>query len=85
MPPRFLFRKPEALPVSVETWLLAPIAAPDFSLPDQAGRMQTLAARRGKPVLLHFWSAASPNSEAELANFDQSYTRWANQGLQLLT
>jgi Flp pilus assembly protein TadD/peroxiredoxin len=76
---------PGALPVSVETWLLAPIAAPDFSLPDQAGRMQTLAARRGKPVLLHFWSAASTNSEAELATFEQSYTRWANQGLQLLT
>ncbi|MGA8234582.1 MAG: tetratricopeptide repeat protein [Candidatus Acidiferrales bacterium] len=75
----------EALPVSVETWLLEPIAAPDFSLPDLAGRVQTLAARRGKPVLLHFWSAASPNSRAELANFDQSYTHWAKQGLQLLT
>jgi tetratricopeptide (TPR) repeat protein len=75
----------EALPVSVETWLLTPIAAPDLSLPDLAGRVQTLAARRGKPVLLHFWSAASPNSQAELANFDQSYPRWANQGLQVLT
>jgi tetratricopeptide (TPR) repeat protein len=75
----------EALPVSVETWLLEPIAAPDFSLLDQTGGVQTLAARRGKPVLLHFWSAASPNSQVELANFDQSYTRWANEGLQLLT
>ena len=75
----------KALPVSVETWLLAPVAAPDFSLSDQAGRAQTLAARRGKPVLLHFWSAASPDSQAELTNFDQSYERWANQGLQLLT
>jgi len=75
----------EALPASVETWLLAPITAPDFSLPDQAGRMQALAARRGIRVLLHFWSAASPSSEAELANFEQSYAGWANQGLQLLT
>ncbi len=74
----------EALPVSVETWLLAPIAAPDFSLPDQAGRMQTLATRRGKPVMLHFWSAGSPNSQVEMANFEQAYTRWGNQGLQLL-
>ena len=73
-----------ALPDSVETWLLVPIAAPDFSLPDQAGRAETLSARRGKPTLLHFWSGASPDSERNLVELNQSNERWAREGLQLL-
>jgi tetratricopeptide (TPR) repeat protein len=73
-----------ALPDSVETWLLVPVAAPDFSLPDQAGRAETLSARRGKPTLLHFWSAASPDSERDLVELNQSNERWAREGLQLL-
>jgi tetratricopeptide (TPR) repeat protein len=72
------------LPVSAETWLLAPIAAPELSLPDMAGQVQTLSARRGKPVLLYFCSAASPDCQEGLTVFDQSYARWANEGLHLL-
>ncbi len=74
-----------ALPNSAETWLLVPIAAPDFSLPDLAGRLETLSTRRGKLTLLHFWSAASPDCERDLAELNQSYGRWAGEGLQLLT
>ena len=33
----------------VETWLLAPVSAPDFSLPDVAGQAHSLTALRGKP------------------------------------
>src|ERR1022692_3872933 len=36
---------------AVETWVLAPVAAPEISLPDLAGRVQTLSAFRGKLVL----------------------------------
>jgi tetratricopeptide (TPR) repeat protein len=72
------------LPDTVETWLLVPIAAPDFSLPDLAGRVETLSDRRGKPTLLHFWSAASPDCERELAELNQSNERWAREELQLL-
>jgi len=75
----------QPLPVSVETWLLAPVAALDFSLPDLAGRVEKLSARRGKPLLLHFWSAASPTCQRDLAEFDRSYARWAREGLQLIT
>jgi tetratricopeptide (TPR) repeat protein len=75
----------QTLPVSVETWLLAPVAAPDFSLPDLARRVETLSARRGKALLLHFWSTASPTCQRDLAEFDRSYARWTSQGLQLLT
>jgi Flp pilus assembly protein TadD/peroxiredoxin len=49
----------ERLPATVETWLLAPVAAPDFSLPDLSGQTRTLSALRGKPVLLNFWTSSS--------------------------
>jgi Flp pilus assembly protein TadD/peroxiredoxin len=74
----------ETLPVSAETWLLAPVAAPDFSLTNLAGHAQTLSARRGRPVLLYFWSEASPDCKRDLAGFESSYARWVNEGLQLL-
>jgi tetratricopeptide (TPR) repeat protein len=44
----------ETLPATAETWLLAPVRAPDFSLPDASGRVWTLSSLRGKPVLLSF-------------------------------
>jgi tetratricopeptide (TPR) repeat protein len=74
----------ENLPKSAETWLLAPVTAPDFSLPNLAGRPETLSARRGKPVLLHFFSAASQNSQADLAEFDKLSSHWASESLQLV-
>jgi tetratricopeptide (TPR) repeat protein len=73
-----------ALPASAETWLLAPVVAPEFSLPDLSGQAQTLSARRGKMVLLHFWSSASADCKRDLADFDRSHARWAAEGLRLL-
>ncbi len=72
------------LPEAVETWLLVPLAAPDFSLPGLTGQTQTLRAFRGKPVLLNFWTAESPSSQRDLQTFSQVYKRWTEQGLQLL-
>ncbi len=37
---------------SVETWLLDPLKAPEFSLPDLAGNTWTLSSLRGQPALL---------------------------------
>ena len=74
----------EVLPQSVETWLLVPVPAPDFSLPDPAGHVVTLSAHRGKPVLLHFWSAALAGAQKDLDEFEQSFRGWARKGLQLL-
>jgi len=74
----------EPLSARVETWLLAPVAAPDFSLPDLTGHVRTLTALRGKPALLYFWTADSRRCQEELKIFNQFHERWAAQGLQLL-
>jgi Flp pilus assembly protein TadD/peroxiredoxin len=75
----------EALPQAVETWLLVPVLAPEFSLRNHAGDIETLSAHRGRPVLLHFWSASVPSFQQELGEFEQSHAGWARNGLKLLT
>jgi tetratricopeptide (TPR) repeat protein/peroxiredoxin len=76
----------EALPASAETWLLAPIAAPDFSLPDpRAGRPQSLSALRGKTLLLHFCASGDERTQKDWSAFSQRYANWAAKGFQLLS
>ena len=58
--------KLEPLPSSVETWLIEPLSAPDFSLPDLAGKTWELRSFRGSFVLLTFWSTASPSCSEQL-------------------
>jgi tetratricopeptide (TPR) repeat protein len=74
----------DTLPATIETWLLAPISAPDFSLPDLAGQLRSLAAFRGKPVLLNFWVTQSEDCQQTLQEFNRRHARWVVQGLQLL-
>jgi tetratricopeptide (TPR) repeat protein len=76
---------PESLPSQIETWLLAPIVAPEFSLPDLSGKNRTPSDFRGKPGLLHFWTSKSNNCIAQLREFDKSYVRWSARGLHLLS
>jgi len=75
----------DSLPTQAETWLLAPVAAPLFSLPDVTGETHALFARRGKPVLVNFWAMQSPECLADLKAFQKMHSRWATLGLQLLT
>jgi len=55
----------EQFPAQVETWLLVPIAAPNFPLGSSGG--ETLAGLRGKPLLLYFGSAGLPDWQSQLA------------------
>ncbi len=73
---------PEQLPAQVETWLLVPVAAPDFRVVGPDGKEELLSARRGRPVLLHFGSAGLPDWEAELSIFQKNHDRWLSEGLQ---
>jgi Flp pilus assembly protein TadD/peroxiredoxin len=54
------------LPSDSETWLLDPVPAPDFVLPSVAGKPVALQGFRGKTLLLHFWTQASPQCLAQL-------------------
>jgi tetratricopeptide (TPR) repeat protein/peroxiredoxin len=75
----------ESLPATVATWLLAPVAAPDFSLPDSTGKIRTLAELSGRPVLLNFWVTQSAKCQEELKVFNREHAGWEPHGLRLLT
>jgi tetratricopeptide (TPR) repeat protein len=75
----------EFLPFDVATWLLLPVAAPDFSLSDVNGGIQTLSALRGKPVLLQFWTSKSQTCISDLRALAKGYSYWSSHGLQLLS
>jgi len=72
----------ELLPTNVETWLLAAVPAPDFSLSDLGGQKRSLSAARGKPVLLSFWTTMSLDCADVLATLEKNHSRWSSQGLQ---
>ncbi|HEV2101622.1 MAG TPA: FG-GAP-like repeat-containing protein [Candidatus Acidoferrum sp.] len=78
------FSYTEQLPAQVETWLLAPVAAPDFRVSESSGKEELLSSWRGKPVLLYFGSAELPDWDAELANFQKALSKWRRDGLQLV-
>ncbi|HZD47673.1 MAG TPA: FG-GAP-like repeat-containing protein, partial [Silvibacterium sp.] len=76
MPPG-IYEKPgqpatiEPPPAVVATWLIEPLKAPEFSLPDLAGNVQSLQQFQGGFVLLNFWAAAAPHSRETLRVLNQ--------------
>jgi len=77
-------REAEELPSRVETWLLAPIGAPNFSLPDLSGKTWTLTERRAKATLLNFSTMKSAESREELKVLQKSHVEWSKKGLQIV-
>jgi len=77
-------QKREILPSSVETWLIEPLSAPEFSLPDLAGKVYELRSLRGGAVLLHFWSAASPGCGEQLRLLQKKEAIPAASGIRIL-
>jgi tetratricopeptide (TPR) repeat protein/peroxiredoxin len=77
-------QKAEALPSTVETWLIEPLSAPDFSLPDLAGDMRSLASFKGGLVLLNFWASPVPACVEQLRAFQKNRTVLATSGLRIL-
>jgi tetratricopeptide (TPR) repeat protein len=61
----------EELPHRVETWLIEPLRAPGFSLPDVSGAVRALKDFGGAPVLLTFWSSQSGESVELLTRLQQ--------------
>ncbi len=61
----------ESLPTTVETWLLAPVSAPELSLFDLTGEVRTLGALRGKVVLLNLWATGSASCREDLRSINE--------------
>lgn len=76
--------KPESLPSSVETWLIDPLHAPDFSLPDLAGNPRTLQSFRGSFVLLAFWATDSPVSHEQVQLLQKLHSAHPASGLHIV-
>jgi Flp pilus assembly protein TadD/peroxiredoxin len=77
-------QKPELLPPTVETWLIEPLSAPEFSLPDLDGNVRDLRSFRGSALLLHFWTAASPACTDQLRLLQRHHSAFAANGLNIL-
>jgi Flp pilus assembly protein TadD/peroxiredoxin len=76
--------KLEPLPSSVETWLIEPLSAPEFSLPDLAGNTRELRSFRGGFVLLNFWATASAPCREQLRLLQQHRSTLASSGLRIV-
>jgi Flp pilus assembly protein TadD/peroxiredoxin len=77
-------QKSELLPSSVETWLIEPLSAPEFSLPDLDGNMRDLRSFRGGALLLHFWATTSPACGDQLRLLQKHQSALLANGLRIL-
>jgi tetratricopeptide (TPR) repeat protein/peroxiredoxin len=69
------FTNSEPLPSSVETWLLQPLRAPDFSLVDLDGNLRDFQSFRGSFVFLTFWSTLASDCREQLRSL---HHHWKN-------
>ena len=76
--------KTEAPAAQLETWLIEPFKAPDFSLPDAAGNLRSLAASAGSCVLLNFWSTTSAASLDQLKLLHQRHAAFEAKQLKII-
>jgi tetratricopeptide (TPR) repeat protein len=63
----------EALPAQTATWLIQPLKAPDFSLPDSSGRVVQLSSLRDRFIFLKFWQSAAPAGDSFLKELQRSF------------
>jgi len=75
----------ETLPSSVETWLIEPVKAADFLLPDHHGNQRDLRSLLDgdKYLLLNFWVTSSPACGEQLRRLHQSQSGLASAGLRV--
>ncbi len=73
-----------SLPSRVETWLIDPLKAPSFSLPDLAGNLHSAADLKGSFALLNFWAVSVPLCHDQLRLLDRSKAAFSAAGLNIL-
>jgi Flp pilus assembly protein TadD len=74
----------EPLPLQVETWLIDPLAAPEFSLAGLDGEPRQLRSLRGSHGLVCFWSLHSAPSLEQLKKLQRSRSTIAASHLGIL-
>jgi Flp pilus assembly protein TadD/peroxiredoxin len=82
-----LVREPHRSLVSssaVETWLIEPLSAPAFSLPDLSDKTHELSSFRGGNVLLNFWIAGSLDCSGQLRLFQRHQSILASSGVRVV-
>jgi tetratricopeptide (TPR) repeat protein/peroxiredoxin len=77
--------KPEVLPTDIGTWLITPLRAPGFVLPDIGGTNRALKDFTGSPLLLHFWSNETEGSRGQLRSFEHYRAAFAKAGASIVT
>ncbi|RMF33411.1 MAG: hypothetical protein D6759_06965, partial [Chloroflexi bacterium] len=78
---------PPPTPVPAAPPTVAPqvgASAPDFSLQALDGSTYRLSALRGRPVILYFWATWCPACQGDLSLLQETYRRYAPQGLIVL-
>ncbi len=61
------------------------IKAPDFTLPDENGKLHTLSEYQGKPVILYFYPKDdTPGCTTEACNFRDDYSAYEKAGVTIL-
>lgn len=71
-------------PSEISTWLISPLRAPAFTLPDLTGKQQTLLQRKGSLVLLNFWSTSVPACHAQLQALNHYSLALKAHGIEVL-
>jgi Flp pilus assembly protein TadD/peroxiredoxin len=74
----------ETLPSSVGTWLVEPVRAMDFSVPDLVGKLHDLRSLQGGFLLLNFWAAGSAACREQLLRLRKSQSALATSGLRIV-
>jgi Flp pilus assembly protein TadD/peroxiredoxin len=76
--------KGDVLPRSAETWLIEPLRAPEFSLPDLTGKTRELKSFAGGACLLAFCAVASTDSREQLRFLQKREGVLAASGIRIV-
>ncbi len=74
----------EAMPTQIETWLIDPLKAPDFSLPDLAGSLHGTNELKGSFALLNFWATTAPLCREQLRQFNRIGTAFSASDIKVI-
>ena len=66
------------------TWLIDPLRAPAFTLPDLAGSPHTLSTHEGHFTLLYFWASAAPSWRDQLRALQPARPAASGDSLHIL-